>query len=63
MKPSSPHNRARRIAIFALVLGVGALAALFWSRLKLVTGIPRTAYAEPGSAVLAASEQAPSPVE
>lgn len=64
MKPFPPHNRARRIAMFALVLGVGALAALFWSRLKLVTGIPRTAYAEPGSsAVLAASEKAPSPVE
>jgi hypothetical protein len=49
--------------MFALVLGVGALAALFWSRLKLVTGIPRTAYAEPTPAVLAASDKASSPVE
>lgn len=63
MKDPSPHHRARRLAGFALLLGVGVLAALFWSRLKLVTGIPRTAYAEPSPEVLAASEKAAPPVE
>jgi len=44
------QSRARRALSLALVLGGGLLAALLWSRLKLVTGIPRTAYAEPESA-------------
>lgn len=46
----APHSRARRTLSLALVLGGGLLAALLWGRLKLVTGIPRTAYAEPETA-------------
>lgn len=45
-----PSSRVRRALSLALVLGGGLLAALLWSRLKLVTGIPRTAYAEPEAA-------------
>ncbi|MFN0133561.1 MAG: hypothetical protein ACKVW3_13665 [Phycisphaerales bacterium] len=30
-----------------LVLGMSALAVLIWGRLKLVTGVPRSAYAVP----------------
>ena len=68
MTPHAPHTRTRRLATFALLLGVGVLAALFWGRLKLVTGIPRTAYAEPDTSRadadrLAASENAAPPVE
>ncbi len=41
----SPLRRRRLWS--ALMLAVSVLAALLWARLKLVTGLPRTAYADP----------------
>ncbi|MEX2217914.1 MAG: hypothetical protein WD749_04065 [Phycisphaerales bacterium] len=37
----------RRLTMAVLCLLMAGFALLFWSRLKLVTGVPRTAYAEP----------------
>jgi hypothetical protein len=41
------------------MLALSVLAALLWARLKLVTGLPRTAYADPEGApkVTAAPEK------
>lgn len=40
-------RRTRSRGGVLLAAGAGALAVLIWGRLKLVTGIPRSAYAEP----------------
>jgi hypothetical protein len=40
-------RRARRGLWTALTLALTVLAALLWARLKLVTGLPRSAYADP----------------
>ena len=37
----------RRISVVALALACSVLALLLWGKLKLVAGVPRTAYAEP----------------
>lgn len=42
-------RRARHVVSTLGVVALTVLAALLWGRLKLVTGIPRTAYAEPES--------------
>lgn len=40
--------RSRRRCRFAAVgLALTVLAALLWARLKLVTGLPKSAYADP----------------
>jgi hypothetical protein len=46
-----------RIARMTLCVAVGGLALLIWARLRLVTGVPRTALADPHSQV----DHAPSP--
>ncbi len=39
---------ARRVVAAVLVMGLsGAITLLFWKKLQLVTGVPRTAYAVP----------------
>ena len=40
-------KRPARIAAICLTVGGGAVTLLLWAKLKLVTGIPRTVYAEP----------------
>lgn len=40
-------RRARHVVSTLSLVALSVLAALLWGRLKLVTGIPRTAYAEP----------------
>ena len=42
---------SRRRLVAAACFALSLLAILLWGRLKLVTGAPRTAYAEPGSKV------------
>lgn len=41
---------AKRVLAIALV-GSGLLTLLFWAKLRLMTQVPRAAYAEPDSAV------------
>lgn len=43
MRRTRPRSRGLAVAAVALTI----LAALLWARLKLVTGLPRSAYAEP----------------
>lgn len=40
--------KSRRRLAGAACLALSLLAILLWGKLKLVTGVPRTAYAEPG---------------
>lgn len=40
-------SKVRRLARMSGILACSALALLLWSKLKLVSGIPRTAYAVP----------------
>jgi hypothetical protein len=40
-------SRSRRIARAGGIFACSVLALLLWSKLKLVSGIPRTAYAVP----------------
>jgi hypothetical protein len=47
MRTASPRPRRPRALPAFLALGLSVLAALLWARLKLVTGLPRSAYAEP----------------
>ena len=42
----SRTRRAWRIALLAATL-TGGLALLIWTKLRLVTGVPKTAYADP----------------
>lgn len=42
-------KRSIRIAAVIVVGGGGTIALLLWAKLKLVTGIPRTVYAQPES--------------
>ncbi len=46
---TSPKRAAsRQVVVAMLCMGLtGALTLLFWKKLQLVTGVPRTAYAEP----------------
>lgn len=50
MSQSSPHcpprRRTWRFALLAAAL-TGGLALLIWTKLRLVTGVPKTAYADP----------------
>ena len=50
MATRSPKMRRPRFLGVLLMLGLSVLAALLWARLKLVTGLPRSAYADPASA-------------
>ena len=43
-------KRSIRIAAVIAVGSGGTIALLLWAKLKLVTGVPRTAYAQPESA-------------
>ena len=43
-------KRSIRIAAVIAVGGGGTIALLLWAKLKLVTGVPRTVYAQPESA-------------
>ncbi|MBL9031110.1 MAG: hypothetical protein JNM80_05325 [Phycisphaerae bacterium] len=45
-----PTHRTRTRFGLLFAVGACALTALIWGRLKLVTGIPRSAYAEPEAA-------------
>jgi len=47
--------RAGRIAFCA---ALGGLALLIWARLRLVTGVPRTALAEPRTTLIAPTPRA-----
>ena len=42
-------KRSIRIAAVIAVGGGGTIALLLWAKLKLVTGVPRTVYAQPES--------------
>ena len=44
---SSEQSGGRRVTMALLCVILGGLALLLWARLKLVTGVTRTAYAEP----------------
>lgn len=47
-KPTEPHPFGNRARSFSLLLCLGALAGvLIWAKLRLVTDIPRSAYADP----------------
>ncbi|MFM9994203.1 MAG: hypothetical protein ACKVU4_00210 [Phycisphaerales bacterium] len=46
MRPTRARHRGLAVGAIALTV----LAALLWARLKLVTGLPRSAYAEPEGA-------------
>ncbi len=54
------RNGSRRLSRVALVLVGGGISVslLFWAKLRLVTQIPRTTYAEPASAGDAADRPA-----
>lgn len=43
-------SATRRVLMTLACLAMGGLALLLWARLKLVTGVPRTALADPQSA-------------
>lgn len=47
MRPTGGIGRWRAMAGAAACLALSVLALLIWAKLKLVTGVPRTAYAEP----------------
>jgi len=44
---STHQSGGRRLTMAVLCLILSGLALLLWARLKLVTGVTRTAYAEP----------------
>lgn len=44
-----------RVGRIALCVALGGLALLIWARLRLVTGVPRTALAEPRPTISAPS--------
>lgn len=47
-KPTEPHPFGNTTRSFSLLLCLGALAGvLIWAKLRLVTDIPRSAYADP----------------
>jgi hypothetical protein len=50
---STHQSGGRRLTMTVLCLILGGLALLLWARLKLVTGVTRTAYAEPKPAQIA----------
>jgi ferric-dicitrate binding protein FerR (iron transport regulator) len=57
--PKDPPSRRWAVGLLCLVLA--GLALLFWARLKLVTGVPRTAYAAPATRAAAGPRAAPGP--
>ena len=69
MEPTEPNStcprpaasrRVRRVgAVAFLCLSAGVFSLLIWAKLRVVTGIPRTAYADPDS-VAASNRRAPS---
>lgn len=51
-KPTEPHPFGNTTRSFSLLLCLGALAGvLIWAKLRLVTDIPRSAYADPREVV------------
>lgn len=54
--PGQPPSRGWAVGLLCLVLA--GFALLFWARLKLVTGVPRTAYADPSQRAPAGSHAA-----
>ncbi len=42
-------RRSRGRALAGVVVLLSVVSLLIWARLRLVTGLPRTAYAEPGA--------------
>lgn len=49
MPPHTPHRPKirRTVVTIACTLGVTFAAMLIWRKLRIVTGVPRTAYAHP----------------
>lgn len=48
--PRAPHHSSttlRRVGTFSMIAVVATAGLLIWGRLRLVTGVPRTALAEP----------------
>ncbi len=50
-KTSSKNVSGRTVAITFATFALSIFAILLWGRLKLVAGVPRTAYAEPNQLV------------
>ena len=47
MRPRQSGSTTKRMLMTLACLAMGGLALLLWARLKLVTGVPRTAFADP----------------
>ena len=47
MRPVQSGSATKRVLMTMACLAMGGLALLLWARLKLVTGVPRTALADP----------------
>jgi|GEM_PF-5143919 len=45
----NPMRRRRELSLFAVACG--GFALLIWFKLRMVTGVPRTAYADPDPSV------------
>ncbi|GEM_PF-1346513 len=58
---AKPNPRRVMVAVFTCAL-TGGLALLIWTKLRLVTGVPRTAYAEPAKE-RPESKPAPKPMQ
>lgn len=56
-------RKLRPLAAGALCLTLSVLALLLWGKLKLVTGVPRTAYAVPRFKATAGRPAPKSPAE
>lgn len=57
---SDPHPFGNATRSFSLLLCLGALAGvLIWAKLRLVTDIPRSAYADPQENALPQAEPVP----
>lgn len=52
------RGKLGRVAVLLLVGGGISVALLFWAKLRVVTNIPRTTYAEPPTDVPTISEPA-----
>jgi hypothetical protein len=61
-KPSEPQPLGSATRSLSLLLCLGALAGvLIWAKLRLVTDIPRSAYADPNETALPMDPEADEP--